>query len=157
LVKVDFKALDEWYEELTPVLYHPKNPYTRVDILPTARKIRVEIDGVTIAEADSGVLSLWETNLRPRWYLPKTSIVNWALLTPTETHTGCPYKGEASYYSVTANGKEHKDVVWWYPYPITESATIAGMVCFYNEKVDTYIDGVKEDRQATGASAAAKL
>lgn len=67
--------VDEWYEELTPVLYHPKNPYTRVDILPTSRKIRVEIDGVTIAEADSGVLSLWETNLRPRWYLPKTSIV----------------------------------------------------------------------------------
>jgi uncharacterized protein (DUF427 family) len=73
---------DEWYEELTPVLYHPKNPYHRVDVLPTSRKIKVEIDGVTIAEADSGVLSLWETHFRPRWYLPKTSIVR-LLLTRT--------------------------------------------------------------------------
>lgn len=42
------------------------------------------------------------------------------------------------------DGKEHKDLVWWYKYPTAESAPIAGHLCFYNEKVDIYIDGEKE-------------
>jgi uncharacterized protein (DUF427 family) len=54
--------------------------------------------------------------------------VNWEYLTPSETHTGCPYKGEASYYNAVVNGKEYKDVVWWYKNPILESAMIIGMV-----------------------------
>lgn len=57
----------------------------------------------------------------------------------------CPYKGKSSYYSANINGKEYKDVVWWYRYPTAESALIAGYVCFYNEKVDVYVDGVKEE------------
>ena len=56
----------------------------------------------------------------------------------------CPYKGLANYYSVIINGKEYKDVVWWYKYPTAESARISGMACFYNEKVDVFIDGVLE-------------
>lgn len=47
-------------------------------------------------------------------------------------------------YNVLVNGKEYKDVVWWYKHPTAESAPIAGHMCFYNEKVDLYIDGVKE-------------
>jgi uncharacterized protein (DUF427 family) len=56
------------------------------------------------------------------------SQINWEYLTPSETHTGCPYKGEASYYNAVVNGKEYKDVVWWYKNPIVESAKIIGMV-----------------------------
>ena len=48
-------------------------------------------------------------------------------------------------YNVVVNGKEYKDLIWWYKTPILESALIAGHVCFYNEKVDLYIDGVKEE------------
>ena len=61
-------------------------------------------------------------------------------------HDRCPYKGVASYFSVILNGKEFKDVVWWYKYPTAESARITGMICFYNEKVDTFIDGVLETK-----------
>ena len=75
-----------------------------------------------------------------RWYLPQTA-VKWDLLTPSDTKTGCPYKGEASYYNAVINGKEHKDVVWWYPQPTQESAAIRGMLCFYPDKVDTWVDG----------------
>jgi len=58
----------------------------------------------------------------------KQEQVNWEYLKPSETHTGCPYKGQASYYDAVVNGKEHKDVVWWYQNPTMESALIQGMV-----------------------------
>jgi uncharacterized protein (DUF427 family) len=49
-----------------------------------------------------------------------------------------------SYYNVNIKGKEIKDVVWYYRYPTAESALTAGRLCFYNEKVDVFVDGVKE-------------
>ncbi|EXJ95771.1 hypothetical protein A1O1_00895 [Capronia coronata CBS 617.96] len=142
LVKIEFKALDAWYEEQAPVLYHPKDPFHRVDILPSGRHLRVELDGVVLADTGSegGVMSLWETNFPGRWYLPPTA-VNWEYLVPSDTHTGCPYKGEASYYHAVVKGKEVKDVVWWYKNPTLESGLIAGMLCFYPDKVDTWVDG----------------
>lgn len=141
-VKIEFKSLDAWYEEQARVLYHPKDPFHRVDILPSGRHVRVELDGVVLADTGSegGVMSLWETNFPGRWYLPPTA-VKWEYLTPSETHTGCPYKGEASYYNAVVNGKEIKDVVWWYKNPTLESGLIAGMLCFYPDKVDTWVDG----------------
>lgn len=128
-VKIEFGDLDAWYEEMTRVLYHPKDPFHRVDILPSGRKVRVEIGGTAIADTteEGGVMSLWETNFPGRWYLPPTS-VKWEYLKPSQTKTGCPYKGQASYYDAVIDGKEIKDVVWWYENPTAESATIRGMV-----------------------------
>lgn len=128
-VKIKFEDIDAWYEELSQVRYHPKDPFHRVDILPTGRHVKVEIEGTVLADtgADGGVLGLWETNFPARWYLPRTA-VNWKYLRPSSTKTGCPYKGEASYYNVVIDGKEHKDVVWWYPNPTLESGMISGMV-----------------------------
>ena len=97
-----------------------------------------------IAESSSPYL-LFETGLPVRYYLPKTSL-NFELVEPTETVSFCPYKGSANYYSIILDGKEYKDYVWWYRYPTPESITIAGRVCFYNEKVDIYIDGAKEEK-----------
>ena len=141
-VKIDYKALDAWYEELAQVVHHPKDPFHRVDILPSGRHVKVEIDGVCLADTGSegGVMSLWETNFPGRWYLPRTA-VKWEHLTPSDTHTGCPYKGQASYYNAMINGKEVKDVVWWYPNPTQESALVLGLLCFYPNKVDTWVDG----------------
>jgi uncharacterized protein (DUF427 family) len=72
--------------------------------------------------------------------------VKWEYLTSSKTTTKCPYKGRAQYYNVTVEGKEFKDHVWWYEYPITESAAVQGYLCFYNEKVDTYVDGDLEEK-----------
>ena len=142
LVKLGFKDIDGWYEEQAQIHYHPKDPFHRVDILPSGRHVRVEIDGVVLADTENegGVMSLWETNFPGRWYVPRTA-VKWELLTPSETHTGCPYKGEASYYNAQVNGKEYKDVVWWYSNPTSESALVRGLLCFYPDKVDTWVDG----------------
>jgi len=141
-VKIDFEAMDAWFEEDIQIYGHPKNPFTRIDILPSSRRVRVEIEGVTVAES-SKCSFLYETGLRTRYYMPKTDVkLNY--LTPSATTTKCPYKGEAQYYNVVIKGKEHKDLVWWYQYPTTESAAIAGLACFYNEKVDVFVEGVKE-------------
>lgn len=127
-IKMEFKDLT-WYEEQVQVFYHPKDPFHRVDILPSGRHVKVELAGKVLADTktESGVMSLWETNLPGRWYLPPTA-VNWEYLKPSQTKTGCPYKGEASYYNALIDGKTYNDVVWYYENPTNESATIRGMV-----------------------------
>ncbi|KAF1927538.1 DUF427-domain-containing protein [Didymella exigua CBS 183.55] len=142
LYKVDFHSMDQWFEEDVPVYGHPKDPYKRIDILHSTRNIKVGIDGVVLAESSSP-LFLLETTLRTRHYLPPTS-VKWECLRLSDTKTLCPYKGQANYYDVIVNGKEYRDLVWYYRYPTSESTPIAGYMCFYNEKVDVWIDGEKE-------------
>lgn len=148
-VKLEAKDLDAWYEEQSQVLYHPKDPYHRIDILPTGRHVKVTLAGHILADtgSDGGVLGLWETGLPARWYVPRTA-VNWQYLKPSATKTGCPYKGEASYYDAVIDGKEYKDVVWWYENPTLESANIRGYLCFYPDKVETQLDG--KDIKKTG-------
>ncbi|KAF2451946.1 DUF427-domain-containing protein [Karstenula rhodostoma CBS 690.94] len=144
LVKIDFAALDQWFEEDVPIYQHPKDPYKRIDILPSTRSVKVALEGVILAES-AAPLFLLETSLRARYYLPPTS-VNWEVLAESDTVTYCPYKGRANYYNVTVEGKEYRDLVWYYRYPTAESAAVAGHLCFYNEKVDVWVDGVQEER-----------
>ncbi|TMD11476.1 MAG: DUF427 domain-containing protein [Chloroflexi bacterium] len=139
-----FQKMDAWFEEDDEIFAHPRSPYHRVDVLNSSRRVKVVIDGEPVAESDRPRI-LIETGLPPRYYLPKVD-VRLDLLTPTATHTRCPYKGEASYWSVTVNGKEHKDIVWGYPAPLSECSRIENLVCFYNEKVDLYLDGELQER-----------
>ena len=143
-VRFDWKAMDGWFEEDEEVFLHPRDPYTRVDILPSSRHVRVSIDGELVAESQHPWL-LFETGLPVRYYLPKVD-VRMDLLTPTDTQTQCPYKGTARYWSVRAGGKTHEDVLWSYPNPLPESIRIGGLVSFYNEHVDIEVDGVVQDR-----------
>jgi len=143
-VRFAFAAMDEWLEEDEPIYVHPRNPYSRVDILGSSRTVRVEMDGVTVAESSQPRI-LFETGLPPRYYLPLSDLRR-DLLRPSDTRTQCPYKGTAGYWSVDTGTRLHKDVVWIYRTPLPESQKIAGMACFYNERVDLYVDGVKQDR-----------
>src|SRR5690606_20200851 len=115
----------------------------RVDVLSSSRHVRIEVNGVTVADSRSPRL-LFETGLPTRYYLPKTD-VRLDLLEPTDTVTHCPYKGTAEYWSV--NGE--KDLAWSYRTPLPESEKIAGLIAFYDEKVDVYVDGVRQDRPTT--------
>ena len=138
LVYVKWTAVDHWLEEDEEVYVHPRDPFSRVDILPSSRRVRVEIDGVTVAESDQPRI-LYETGLPPRYYLPLTSIRQ-DLLRPSATQTGCPYKGFAAYWSVEVNGTLHEDIAWTYRTPLPESQKIAGLVAFYNERVDLVVE-----------------
>jgi uncharacterized protein (DUF427 family) len=138
-VRFEWNALDAWFEEDEEVYVHPRSPYARVDILPSSRHLRVLIDGVVVAETHRPWL-LFETGLPTRYYIPKVD-VRMDLLEPTDSHTACPYKGTASYWSATVNGQRHDDVVWSYPTPLLESHRIAGLVAFYNDRVTIEVDG----------------
>jgi len=147
LVRFEWAAMDEWMEEDEPVYTHPRDPYHRVDILHSSRHVRVEVDGVTVADSVRPVI-LFETGLPPRYYLPLSDIRT-DLLTPTDTQTHCPYKGTAGYWSVDTGHGMHADLAWVYRTPLQESLKIAGLACFYDEKVDVYLDGELQDRPRT--------
>ena len=147
LVAIRWHAMDAWFEEDEQVFVHPRDPYKRVDVLPSSKHVRVEIDGVTVAESNSPRL-LFETGLPVRYYLPALD-VNQEFLRPSASHTECPYKGVASYHSIEVNGTMYDDLVWHYPFPVEESARITGLYSFYNEKVDIFINGEPEGRPKT--------
>jgi uncharacterized protein (DUF427 family) len=142
-----WNAMDAWFEEDEEVFVHARDPYTRVDALPSSRHIEVKINGITVVDSTRPTL-LFETGLPTRFYVPLTD-VRMDVLRDSDTATFCPYKGQASYYSVELDGEVFEDIAWYYKYPVEESSRIAGMVSFYNEKVDIYIDGVPEDRPKT--------
>ncbi len=150
-VRLEWAAMTEWLEEDEPVYVHPRDPYTRIDILASSRHVRIERDGVALAESHHPTI-LFETGLPPRYYLPPAD-VRTELLRPTDQRTGCPYKGTASYWSVEINGERHDDLVWTYRTPLPESQKIAGLVCFYDERIDLYLDGERQERPRTKFSA----
>lgn len=147
MVRVQFGDIDQWLEEDAPIYVHPKDPFKRVDILPSQRKIEVQVMGKTVAIATSS-MHLFETGLPTRYYLPLSS-VDQSVLEKSKLRTRCPYKGEAEYYHVVVDGQEMGNLVWYYTHPTHESAAIAGLVCFYNEKVDIVLDGVLQTRPKT--------
>ena len=147
LIRLDWDSMDGWFEEDEEVYTHPRDPYTRVDILPTSRQVRVELDGVVLAESTNARV-LFETGLPPRWYIPKTD-VRMELLAPTGTATHCPYKGQAQYWAVRVGDRLVEDLAWSYRTPLPESQKIAGLVAFYNERVDLFIDGQLQERPDT--------
>ncbi len=144
-LRFEWSALDEWFEEDEQVFVHPRSPYARVDALRSQRHVRVELDGVVLAESSSPVL-LFETGLPTRCYLPRTD-VRLEHLTPSDTRTQCPYKGRTSdYWSVTGGPV---DVAWSYDSPAAAVLPVAGLVAFLDEAVDVVVDGVRQERPVT--------
>lgn len=136
-----------WFEEALEVHVHARDPYKRVDVVPSERHVRIELDGEVVAESHRPH-ALFETTLPTRWYLPLADVRQDMLVSST-TVSRCPYKGTASYWSVRIGDVVHADVAWTYREPVPECPRIAGLVCFLNESVDLVIDGVAEERPRT--------
>jgi uncharacterized protein (DUF427 family) len=149
-VVLDFTAFDAWYEEDQRNVAHPRDPFHRVDVLPSSRAVRLELDGHVLAESSRPML-LFETMLPTRFYLPREDVQ--AELTPTSTHTYCAYKGQASYWSVSAGGRTLTDIAWTYNEPLHDAAEVRGLVAFFNERLDVVLDGERQDRPVTPWSA----
>jgi uncharacterized protein (DUF427 family) len=147
-VRFEWDALDAWFEEDEQVFVHPRNPYTRVDALRSTRAVRVELDGVVLAESSAPVL-VFETGLPTRYYFDRTD-VRFEHLRASDTQTACPYKGRTSgYWSAHVGGAVHADIAWCYDFPTAALLPIAGLVAFYNERADITVDGVLLERPAT--------
>lgn len=148
LVRFEWGSMDAWFEEDEEVFIHPRNPYTRVDAVRSTRSVRVELEGVVLAESSSPVM-VFETGLPTRYYLNRSE-VDFGALIATDTRTSCPYKGRTTgYWSVRAGGTVQPDLAWAYDFPTRQLLPIAGMISFYNEKVDIVLDGVRLERPVT--------
>jgi uncharacterized protein (DUF427 family) len=146
--------VDRWLEEDEEILVHPRDPYHRIDVLPSSRHVRISLEGELLAESTRPI-ALFESNLPPRWYLPREDVV--ADLEPTETVTHCGYKGQASYYAVRlGSGETVRDLVWTYEDPLEESVRIKDLLCFFNERVDIELDGEPEERPVSAWSRGVK-
>jgi uncharacterized protein (DUF427 family) len=143
-IRFDWHAMDAWFEEDVEVFTHPRSPYTRIDILPTSRVVRVEANGVVLAESPRALV-LHETGLAPRWYIPKVD-VRMDLLDRTDEVSHCPYKGQAEYWSARVGDKVEENVVWSYRTPLPESERVAGHLAFYDERVNVFVDGILQVR-----------
>jgi uncharacterized protein (DUF427 family) len=110
-------------------------------ITTTPKQLHVEVtlNGEKLAESDRPVL-LDETGLPTRYYLPRED-VRTDLLEPTDSVTTCPFKGQASYWSAEVGGETHEDLVWSYENPIPQAEQIAGLMCFYPDRVVLTVDG----------------
>jgi uncharacterized protein (DUF427 family) len=116
--------------------------------LRSNRHVRVELGGAVLAESPAPVM-VFETGLPTRCYVNKTEL-NFAHLVASDTVTSCPYKGTTTgYWSVKVGDTLYPDLAWTYDFPTRELLPIAGLVAFYNEKVDVIIDGKLLERPHT--------
>jgi uncharacterized protein (DUF427 family) len=126
-------AMDEWYDEDERVEGHLRDPYHRVDVRRSSRRVRVLLGETVLAESARPML-LSETGLPNRFYL-RSADVRQDLLEASDTHTVCPYKGTASYWSVRAGGRKLTDAVWSYPQAQGDAAGVRGYLCFGHDEL----------------------
>ena len=137
-VRVAWDALDTWMEEDQVMGGRPRNPYHRVDIVPTSRLLVVEALGVTLVRT-TRTTGLYETSLAPRLYVAPSE-VRTDLLVRSDTTTWCGYKGVASYWTLEVDDRRIADVAWSYDDPLPESLPIGGMLCFDDTRVSVTTD-----------------
>lgn len=147
-VRVEWDAIDEWYEEDEQVFVHVRDPYHRIDVVPTSRHVRVSLDGALIAKSRSP-LALYETSLPTRWYFGRNE-VRPEVLAPSRLRTECAYKGQAQHHGVRIGERVEPHLGWSYDDVLyREGEPIRGRIAFYNERVDVDVDGVRQERPRT--------
>jgi len=146
LVVLDFGAFDAWYEEDEQNVAHPRDPFHRIDVLPSSRQVRLELDGQVLAVSSRPVL-LFETMLPMRYYLPRADVT--ADLVPSSTRTWCAYKGQASYFSASVGGRLVPDIAWTYEDPQHDAAGVRDLIAFFDERIDVVLDGQRRARPVT--------
>jgi len=97
-VALQWDAMDEWFAEDEQLFGHPRDPYSRIEVLRTTRHVRVSVDGHVLADSRRARMLL-ETNLPVRFYLPAGD-VRTDLLVPSSNRSRCAYKGSAAYWHV---------------------------------------------------------
>jgi len=145
LIAFHWRLMDAWYEEDEEVIAHARDPFHRIDILRSARHVRVRIRNMVVADSRRSRM-LFETGLPVRYYIPRDD-VRLDLLAMSDTVTACAYKGQTTQYWSFRGGP--RDVAWSYDRPSPEVGGIAGRVCFFNERVDIEIDAVLQPRPQT--------
>ncbi len=134
-----WSAIDEWFTEDEQLFGHPRDPYSRIDVLKSTRHVRISLEGELLAETRRSRI-LFETALPPRFYLPPED-VRTELLVASPSRTRCAYKGSASYWHVRIGDRLVDDLVWSYRDPQHDAKPVANCLAFFNERVDLEVDG----------------
>lgn len=135
LAALDWSKADAWFVEGDRAFGpHLRDPYHRVDVWESDRRARVCVGGQVIAETDRPKL-LFETSLPLRVYVPAGDIAP-GVLSPSETRSQCPYKGEARYSSLMVDGKRYEDAAWTYDSPLPEAIRATGHVAFDGDGIE---------------------
>jgi uncharacterized protein (DUF427 family) len=142
-----WNKVDEWFAEDEQLFGHPRDPYTRIDVYPTSRRVRVLVDGEVLADTTRARV-LFESNLPPRYYIPRED-VRMDLLETSPKVTRCAYKGLARHWHVRAGDTLHDDLAWTYPQPQHDAEPVHDLIAFYNERADIEIDGETAERPIT--------
>lgn len=114
----------------------PDHPIT---VKPNGKRVRVRFGGRIIADT-TRALRLREANYPPVWYIPRAD-ADMSALSRTDQHTTCPYKGQASYFTIEAGGRHAANAVWSYEQPYPAVAEIKDHLAFYPDRVDAIEEG----------------
>jgi uncharacterized protein (DUF427 family) len=147
LVLLDFTAFDGWLAEDEELVGHPHDPFKRIDVLSSRRRVEVSLGGGLLASTDRALLLL-ETHLPTRYYI-RPDDVAWSALTPSDTRSTCAYKGHASYVSTADGRPEGRDIGWTYGRPLDDALRVRDHVAFWNERTDIRVDGELQRRPVT--------
>jgi len=145
-LNLDFDGCDEWLEADEPIVSHPRDSFSRIDMRRSSRHVQIEADGTVLADSHRPLI-VFETGLPVRYYLPREDVRT--TLHPTPTRTTCAYKGEATYWSAEVGDRVIEDLAWSYPAPLRDAADLVDLVCFFDEKTDLIINGMKRERPVT--------
>jgi uncharacterized protein (DUF427 family) len=143
-VVLDWAAFTGWLEEDQPVMGHPHDPFDRIDCLRSSRHVRLESDGVVLADSRRSTLLL-ETPLPVRYYLPREDVA-FDLLVPSPVRTVCAYKGIARYWDAYVGDRVMKAVAWSYEQPLHDALPVRDLVAFFTERLDLVVDGERVER-----------
>ena len=144
-VTVAWNAVDSWYEEDDEIVVHPRDPYHRIDVVNTSRRIVVRVLGAEVADTTRARI-LFETGLPPRYYLPRED-TRMEALTVSDVRTGCAYKGFPEHFDLG----ESRAIAWSYPEPRRDAELVRDRICFYQERpeVELEVDGTVGGRPRT--------
>ena len=122
--------------------FEPPAPGQALYLEPTPKRIRVQLGGETIADSRRALL-LHESGLQPIYYFPPAD-VRADVLEPSERHTRCPKKGEASYYTLRVGDRVVENGAWYYPDPIHGAPAIKDLIAFYWDRMDRWLEEDEE-------------
>ena len=140
---LDFEAFD-WREEDEPIVGHPRDPFHRIDVRSSSRHVRIEHDGVVLADTARAQMLFEGSFPLPRYYMPKADVR--VELQPGTLHTTCAYKGHATHYTAVLPDRELPNIAWSYEAPLSDALQVVGLVSFYQERLDLTVDGERIER-----------
>ena len=145
-VVLEFGAFS-WREEDETIVGHPRDPFHRIDVRRTGRSVRIEHEGRVLAESTRTGMLFEGAFPFARYYIPPEDVI--VDLASGTISTTCAYKGHATHYSAILDGAALTNIAWSYQNPLEDGIPVRGLISFYQERLDLFVDGQRVERVST--------